>query len=109
LIRKTENAGRHRNERRLTQTDVFDARGTGRRRRLVSAPEAVNRGVGRDSDFYAGAGIHRVRKTFAAPIMLILPELRRIRFANLANTRPARLGRTDTIRGQPSGTELDVP
>ena len=74
----------------------------------MTALEAINRRVGRDSDFYAGAGIHRDRKAFAAPVMLILPELLHIRSGSVANTRPDRFGRTDTIRGQPSGTELDV-
>jgi hypothetical protein len=42
----------------------------------MTALDAINRRVGRrDSVFYAGAGIHRERKAFAAPVMLILPEL----------------------------------
>jgi hypothetical protein len=70
------------------QADVFDTRDTDRRRRLMTALDAINRRVGRrDSVFYAGAGIHRDRKAFAAPVMLILPELRHIRSGSLANTR----------------------
>jgi hypothetical protein len=74
----------------------------------MTALDAINRRVGRDSDFYAGAGIHRDRKAFAASVMLILAELRHIRSGSLANTRPAQFGRTDTIRGQPTGIKLDV-
>ena len=87
MLRKTGNAGRHRNERLLRQADVFDSRVTDRRRRLMTALDAINRRVGRDSDFYAGAGIHRDRKAFAAPVMLILSELRHIRSRSLASTR----------------------
>jgi hypothetical protein len=108
VVRKTGNAGRYRNERLLRQADVFDSRGTDRRRRLVTALDAINRRVGRDSDFYAGAGIHGDRKAFSTPVILILPELRHIRSGSLANTRPAQFGRTDTIRGQPIGIKLDV-
>ncbi len=97
MVRKTGNAGRHRNERLLRQADVFDTRGTDRRRRLMTALDAINRRVGRDSDFYAGAGIHRDRKAFAAPVMLILPELRHIRSGSLANTR-ARPSLAERIR-----------
>ena len=59
--------------------------------------DAINRRVGRDSDFYAGAGIHRDRKAFAAPVMLILPELRHIRSGSLANRR-ARPGLAERTR-----------
>ena len=69
MLRKTGNAGRHRNERLLRQADAFDTRGTDRRRRLMTALDAINRRVGRDSDFYAGAGVHRDRKAFAAPVV----------------------------------------
>ena len=70
------------------QADVFDTRDADRPRRLMTAPDAINRRVGRrDSVFYAGAGIHRDRKAFAAPVMLIPPELRHIRSGSLANTR----------------------
>ena len=70
------------------QADVFDTRDTDRRRRLMTALDAMNRRVGRrDSVFCAGAGIHRDRKAFAAPVMLILPQLRHIRSGSLANTR----------------------
>ena len=79
------------------QADVPDTRDTGRRRRLITALDAINRRVGRDSVFYAGAGIHRDRKAFAAPVMLILPELRHIRSGSLANTR-AQPGLAERIR-----------
>jgi hypothetical protein len=35
----------------VKQADVFDMRGTDRRRRLMIALDAINRRVGRDSDF----------------------------------------------------------
>ncbi len=59
MVRKTGNAGRHRNERLLRKADAFDTRGNDRRRRLMTALDAINHRVRRDRDFYAGAGIHR--------------------------------------------------
>jgi hypothetical protein len=72
-------------------------RGTDRRRRPMIALDAINRRVGRDSDFYACVGIHRDRKAFAAPVLLILPELRPIRSGSPASTR-ARRGLAEPIR-----------
>jgi hypothetical protein len=67
------------------QADSFDTRDTDRRR-LMTAQDAINRRMGRDGVFSAGAGIHRERKAFAAPVVLILPELRHSRSESLANT-----------------------
>ena len=74
----------------------------------MTALDAINRRMGRDTVFDTGAGIHRDWQAFATPAMLILPELRHMRSGSQAATRQARFGRTDTNRGQPSGTELDV-
>jgi hypothetical protein len=63
----------------------------------MTALDAINRRVGRDGDFYAGAGIHRDRKAFSTPVMLILPELSHIRSGSLANTR-ARPSLAERIR-----------
>jgi hypothetical protein len=63
----------------------------------MTALDAINCRVGRDSDFYAGAGIHRDRKAFAASVMLILAELRHFRSGSLANTR-ARPSLAERIR-----------
>jgi hypothetical protein len=63
----------------------------------MTALDAINCRVGRDSDFYAGSGIHRDRKAFAASVMLILTELRHIRSGSLANTR-ARPSLAERIR-----------
>jgi uncharacterized protein YcbX len=89
------------------QADVFDTRDTDRRR-LMTALDAINRRVGRDSLFYAGAGIHRDRKTFAAPVMLILPERRHIRSGSLANTR-AQPGLAERIRFVGNRLEPSLP
>jgi DNA polymerase V len=41
------------------QADLFDARDTPRRRRLMAALDALNRRLGRDTVFYAGSGLRR--------------------------------------------------
>jgi hypothetical protein len=90
-----------------TQADAFDTRGADHRR-LMTAQDTINRRIGRDTVFDAGAGIHRDWKAFSTPALSILHELRHMRSASWATTRQAWFGRTDTIREQPSGTELDV-
>jgi hypothetical protein len=75
----------------------------------MTALDAINRRVSRDSDFYAGAGIHRDKRAFAAPVMLILPELRHMRSGSLENTRARpSLAERIRVRGRPTGTKLDV-
>jgi hypothetical protein len=62
----------------------------------MTALEAINRRMGRDTVFDAGAGIHRDWQAFATPAMSILPELRCMRSGSWATTRakpglPARI------------------
>jgi hypothetical protein len=49
--------------------------------------DAINRRMGRDTVFDAGAGIHRDWKAFVTPAMSILPELRQVRSGSQAATR----------------------
>jgi hypothetical protein len=68
------------------QADSFDTRDTDRSR-LMTALDAINRRMGRDTVFDAGAGIHHDWKAFASPAMSILPELRQVRSGSEAATR----------------------
>ncbi|KAJ3057426.1 hypothetical protein HK102_011059, partial [Quaeritorhiza haematococci] len=47
------------------QPDLFDTRDQDRRRRLMAALDTINRRMGRDTVFYAAAGIRRDWKAFA--------------------------------------------
>jgi DNA polymerase V len=47
------------------QPDLFDTRDEARSRRLMSALDAINQRMGRDTLFYAASGIHRDWKAFA--------------------------------------------
>ena len=47
------------------QADLFDTRDTDRSRRLMTALDAINRRMGRDTVFYAGSGIRRDWKAYA--------------------------------------------
>jgi DNA polymerase V len=47
------------------QPDLFDARDTARRQRLMATLDALNRRLGRDTVFYAGSGLRRDWKAYA--------------------------------------------
>jgi hypothetical protein len=78
------------------RADVFDTRDTDRRR-LMTALDTINGRMGRDTVFYAGAGIHRDWKSLATPAMAILPALRHMRSGSWATTR-AKPGLAERIR-----------
>ena len=63
----------------------------------MTALDAINRRMGRDTVFDAGAGIHRDRKAFATPAISILPELRHVRSGSWATIR-AKPGLAERIR-----------
>jgi hypothetical protein len=60
------------------QVVSFDTRDTDRRR-LMTALDAINRRISRDTVFDAGTGIHCDWKAFATSAMSNLPELRHMR------------------------------
>jgi hypothetical protein len=64
---------------------------------VLTALNAANRRMGRDTVFDAGAGFHRDWKAFATPAMLILPELSPLRSGSQATTR-AKPGSAERIR-----------
>jgi hypothetical protein len=78
------------------QVDSFDTWDIDRRRLMTPLGE-INLRMGRDSVFYAGAGIHRDWQSFATPAMSILPDLRHIRSESLTNTH-AQPGLAERIR-----------
>jgi DNA polymerase V len=47
------------------QADLFDARDTARRHRLMAALDTINRRLGRDTVTYAGSGLRRDWAAFA--------------------------------------------
>ena len=51
--------------RRPARRDLFDTRDEARSRRLMTALDAINRRMGRDTVFYAGSGIRRDWAAFA--------------------------------------------
>jgi hypothetical protein len=78
------------------QADAFDTRDTDRRW-LMTALDAINRRIGRNTVFYAGASIHRDWQAFATPAIALLRELRPMRSASWATTR-AKPGLAERLR-----------